>query len=78
MTTISGYLLVSIMGLSSPGTINAPGLKVGDRIIQAAPQSNQGSLNIFEAVVTVDDQLQQFTAFGSQTAIPIEILALRL
>ncbi|BAR62668.1 hypothetical protein ACVI1J_008706 [Bradyrhizobium diazoefficiens] len=35
-------------------------------------------MNIFEAVVTVDDQLQQFTAFGASTAVTFEILALRL
>jgi|SRR6185437_11185355 len=65
MTTISGYIVVNVTGLSSPGTVSAPGLKAGDRVIQATSTSLNGNVNIFEAVVSVDDQLQQFEAFGS-------------
>jgi hypothetical protein len=78
MTQISGYVLVNVTGLAAAGTVSAPGLKVGDRIIQASSPSLTGNVNIFEAVVTVDDELQQFGAFGSSTAVPFEILALRL
>lgn len=75
---ISGYILVNVTGLASAGTVSAPGLKAGDRILQACSSSLGGNVNIFEAVVSVDDELVQFTAFGSSTAVPFEILALRL
>lgn len=78
MAQISGYVVVTVTGLSSAGTVAAPGLKVGDRVIQASSPSLNGNVNIFEAIVTVDDQLQQFTAFGASTAVTFEILALRL
>src|SRR6185295_9871418 len=78
MVQISGYVLVNVTGLASAGTVSAQGLKAGDRIIQASSSSLPGNVNIFEAVVSVDDELQQFTAFGSSTAVAFEILALRL
>ena len=78
MVQISGYVLVNVTGLASAGTVSAQGLKAGDRIIQASSSSLAGNVNIFEAVVSVDDELQQFTAFGSSTAVAFEILALRL
>jgi hypothetical protein len=70
--------LVNVTGLAVAGTVSAQGLKAGDRIIQASSPSLPGNVNIFEAVVSVDDELQQFTAFGSSTAVAFEILALRL
>ncbi|KRR18085.1 hypothetical protein CQ14_41345 [Bradyrhizobium lablabi] len=76
MVQISGSVLVNVTGLAAAGTVSAPGLRVGDRVIQATAASLDGNINIFEAVVTVDDELQQFGAFGS--AVPFEILALRL
>ena len=78
MAQISGYVVVNVTGLASAGTVSAQGLKAGDRIIQASSPSLPGNVNIFEAVVSVDDELQQFTAFGSSTAVAFEILALRL
>ena len=78
MVQISGYVLVNVTGLAVAGTVSAQGLKAGDRIIQASSPSLPGNVNIFEAVVSVDDELQQFTAFGSSTAVAFEILALRL
>jgi hypothetical protein len=78
MVQISGCVLVNVTGLAAAGTVGAQGLKAGDRIIQASSPSLPGNVNIFEAVVSVDDELQQFTAFGSSTAVAFEILALRL
>jgi hypothetical protein len=78
MVRISGYVVVNVTGLASAGTVSAQGLRAGDRIIQASSPSLPGNVNIFEAVVSVDDELQQFTAFGSSTAVAFEILALRL
>ncbi|MDH2349925.1 hypothetical protein QCM80_04405 [Bradyrhizobium sp. SSUT112] len=78
MAQISGCVGVSVTGLASAGTVSELGLKVGDCIIQASSPSLNGNVNIFEAVVTVDDQLQQSTAFGTSTAVALEILALRL
>jgi hypothetical protein len=78
MSQFSGYLVVKVTGLASPGTISAPGLKVGDRVINASSASLNGNMNIFEAVVSADDQLKQFTDFGATTAVEFEILALRL
>jgi hypothetical protein len=78
MVQISGYVLVNVTGLAVAGTVSAQGLKAGDRIIQASSPSLPGNVNIFEAIVSVDDELQQFTAFGSSTAVAFEILALRL
>ena len=79
MFKISGVITTTIMGLASAGTISAPGMKVGDRIIQASsPPALSSNVNIFEAIVTVDDQIQQVGGFGAATAVPFEILALRL
>ena len=78
MTQVSGFVRVTVTGLAAAGTVSAPGMKVGDRIIQAAAASLAGNVNIFEAIVTVADEIQQHGAFGPSTAVPFEILAVRL
>ena len=79
MFKISGIITTTIMGLAQPGSISAPGMKIGDRIIQASSLPTLNSnVNIFEAVVTVDDQIQQTGGFGTATAVPFDILAVRL
>ena len=71
MAQISGYVRLNVTGLAAAGTVSAQGLKTGDRIIQASSPSLPGNVNIFEAIVSVDDELQQFTAFGSSTAVRV-------
>ena len=78
MTQVSGFVRITVTGLAAAGTVSAPGMKVGDRIIQAAAASLAGNVNIFEAIVTVDDEIQQHGSFGPSTAVPFEILAVRL
>jgi hypothetical protein len=75
---IFGFITTTITGLSGAGSISAPGMKVGDRIIQAVGAGLNGNVNIFEAIVTVDDQIQQFEGFGNATAVQFDILAVRI
>jgi hypothetical protein len=58
MAQISGYIVVNVTGLASAGAVSAPGLKAGDRIIQASSPSLPGNVNVFEAVVSVGDEVQ--------------------
>ena len=46
MAQISGYVVVNVTGLASAGTVSAPGLKAGDRIIQTSSPSINGNVNI--------------------------------
>lgn len=58
---ISTVFHAEFNGLSSPGAVSVPGLKVGDWVVMTAPAGNIpqfGGLD-FENVVSVDDQLQQ-------------------
>ena len=33
MTLVSGFVRITVTGLAAAGTVSAPGMKVGDRII---------------------------------------------
>jgi hypothetical protein len=80
MAQISGYLVINVTALANPGgTITAPDLKAGDRILQAvSPGLYDLNVNVFEGVVSVDGQLKQFAAPVDLAGIIFEILVLRL
>lgn len=73
------FVVIIVTGLPVAGTINAPGMLIGDRIIQAAGIGLPGNASgIFEQIVTVNDQIQQIQGLGSITEISFNILAVRL
>jgi hypothetical protein len=80
--TFSGILKASFNSLSSPGSISIPGLKVGDKVIGCwMPADNTAwhqpgdTPGTFEAIVSVDDELQQLNS--SSSSIVWELLLVR-
>lgn len=59
MADFIGIVKVTVTGIISPGPISAPGLKVGDRLLISYSPSFAGT----EAIVTVDDEIQQLAPF---------------
>ncbi len=63
---------VFFTALSAAGSISVPGLKVGDTMIWCleTPPAGTGSVgwvdpqSAFEAIISVNDQLQQLNSFG--------------
>jgi len=69
-------LRLSFTNLSAPGSISVPDLKAGDVMIWClqTPPAGQGNVGYvfpqgeFEAIVSIDGQLQQTGNFGAGTA----------
>jgi hypothetical protein len=63
-------------GLDAPGSISAPGVKVGDMIWKTSfPQSMIETY--MEPIITVDDEIQQITEVALSTAGPFQFYLFR-
>lgn len=66
LTINSAIITAAFDEVASPGAISVPGLKVGDTMIAlSAPALGPGSLiglGWYEAIVSVDDEIQQLTS----------------
>jgi len=77
--SFAGIGHVSFTGNDGPGAISVPGLKVGDRVvwemIGIVPPSYTPPGSSFEAVISVDDEIQQLS--GHLSAYTCEVLFVR-